>query len=127
MSSYRDLDIWRIACAVSVQIHEMTLHGLPRFEMYEQGSQIRRSSKSNCSNIVEGYGRRRYKKEFIRFLTFALASCDETASHLELLHETGSLQDQNSYEDLRAKLGELGRKLNRFLQSVEAGHRTPSP
>jgi len=41
---------------------------LPKFEMYEEGSQIRRSAKSVAANIVEGYGRRRYKQEFIRFL-----------------------------------------------------------
>jgi len=40
---------------------------LPRFELYETGSQIRRSSKSIRSNIVEGYGRRRYKFDYIRF------------------------------------------------------------
>jgi len=51
---------------------------LPKFEMYEEGSQIRRSSKSVKSNLVEGYGRRIYKNEYIRFITFALASNDET-------------------------------------------------
>ena len=42
---------------------------LPKFEMFEEGSQIRRSSKSVRSNIVEGYGKRHYKNDFIRFLT----------------------------------------------------------
>ncbi len=69
----------------------MSLSELPRFELYEEGSQIRRSSKSVVANIVEGYGRRRYKSEYIRFLIFALASCDETREHLEILRETGSL------------------------------------
>jgi len=55
---------------------------LPKFEMYEEGSQIRRSSKSVSNNIVEGFGRRKYKQEFIRFLTFSLGSCDETIEHL---------------------------------------------
>jgi len=32
---------------------------------------------SNGPNIVEGYGRRRYKQEFIRFLTYSLALHDE--------------------------------------------------
>ena len=36
----------------------MTLDNLPKFEMYEEGSQIRRSSKAVASNIVEGFGRR---------------------------------------------------------------------
>jgi four helix bundle protein len=86
--SYRNLEIWKLACEASVDIHKMTLTKLPKFELYEHGSQIRRSSKSVRANIVEGYGRRDYKQEFIRFITFSLASCDETTDHLECLFET---------------------------------------
>jgi four helix bundle protein len=50
---------------------------LPKFELYETGSQIRRSMKSVKANIVEGYGRRYYKNDFIRFIIYALASTDE--------------------------------------------------
>ena len=102
----------------------MTLQNLPKFEMYEEGSQIRRSAKSICANIVEGYGRRRYKQEFIRFLVFAHSSCDETIDHLEMLFETGSLTNEVMYDDLRAQLDLLGRKLNVFIESVERSHRT---
>jgi four helix bundle protein len=59
--------------------------------MFEEGSQVRRSSKSIVSNIVEGFGRRRYKNEFVKFLTYAVASCDETKIHLQMLYETKSL------------------------------------
>jgi len=52
--------------------------GLPQFEMYEEGSQLRRSSKSVTANIVEGYGRRKYKAELLKFMIYAHASCDET-------------------------------------------------
>jgi four helix bundle protein len=119
--SYRDLEIWQLACEVSVRIHRMTLELLPKFEIYEEGSQIRRSSKSIRSNIVEGYGRRRYKLDYVRFLTYALASCCETTDHLETL-KTGSLRDESVFNELSATLDQLGRKLNRFLQSVEAHH-----
>ncbi|HAG16724.1 MAG TPA: hypothetical protein DCG69_09455 [Bacteroidales bacterium] len=71
----------------------MTLTELPKFEMFEVGSQIRRSSKSVRSNIVEGYGRRRYVMEYIRFLTFSIATNDETIGHLETLFETESLKN----------------------------------
>ena len=70
-----------------IDIHKMTLHKLPKFEMFEEGSQIRKSMKSVKSNIVEGYGRRRYKQEIIRFLSYAIASNDETMDHLEKLFE----------------------------------------
>jgi four helix bundle protein len=121
--SYRNLDIWQLARTLSIDIHRMTITDLPKFEMFEEASQIRRSVKSVRSNIVEGYGRRRYKQEFIRFLTFALASNDETTDHLEMLFETKSLKNEGLFADLHQRLDTLGRKLNNFRQSVEARHR----
>ena len=120
--SYRDLEIWKLAKEGAIGVHRMTVQELPKFEMYEEGSQIRRSVKSIRSNIVEGYGRRRYKQEFIRFLVFAHASCDETIDHLEGLFETGSLTNEVTYRDLRAQLDLLGRKLNVFIEGVEREH-----
>ena len=122
--SYRDLEIWKLARQVAISIHRMTLQELPKFETYEEASQIRRSAKSIRANIVEGYGRRRYKQEFIRFLVFAHASCDETIDHLETLFETGSLKNESIYHDLSAQLDLLGRKLNAFIEGVERDHRT---
>ena len=120
--SYKNLEIWQIARTLVVDIHKMTLNKLPKFEMNEEGSQIRRSIKSVKSTIVEGYGRRRYKQEFIKFLTYAIASNDETVDHLETLFETESLKDQKLFEDLNERLDMLGRKLNLFTKSVEKGH-----
>jgi len=122
--SYRDLEIWKLAREVAIAVHRMTLQDLPKFEMYEEASQIRRSAKSISANIVEGYGRRRYKQEFIRFLVFAHASCDEIIDHLEMLFETGSLTNKVLYRDLSSQLDLLGRKLNVFIESVEHSHRT---
>src|SRR3954468_21752117 len=105
---YRDLEIWKLARQAAIAVHRMTLQGLPKFEMYEEGSQIRRSMKSIRSNIVEGYGRRRYKQDFIRFLTFALASSDETIDHLETIFESESLTNKRLYDDLHERLDSLG-------------------
>jgi four helix bundle protein len=120
--SYRDLEIWQMARELVVPVHKMTLEKLPKFEMYEEGSQIRRSSKSISSNIVEGYGRSRYRNEYIKFLTYALASCDETRDHLEMIYETGSLTDKTLYEDIHKRYDILGRMINNFRQSVIVGH-----
>ena len=120
--SYKKLEIWQLARELVIDIHEMTLTKLPKFEMFEEGSQIRRSSKSVKSTIVEGYGRRRYKQEFIRFLTYSLGSSDETTDHLETLYETKSLKDESLYNNLHEKSQILGKKLNLFVQSVEKGH-----
>ena len=120
--SYRNQEIWGLARDLTIEIHKMTLNKLPKCEMYEEGSQIRRSAKSVRSNIVEGYGRRRYKQDYIRFLTYALASCDETTDHLETIFETESLTDGDLYHALHAKLQTLGKKLNLFRQAVEKQH-----
>jgi len=120
--SYKNLEIWKLAREVVIDIHKMTLEKLPKFEIYEEGNQIRKSSKSVKSTIVEGYGRRRYKQEFIRYLHFAIASNDETIDHLETLFETGSLVDKEIYDSIHDKLEILGKKLNLFIQSVEKGH-----
>lgn len=122
--SYRKLEIWQEARELVIDIHKMTLSKLPQFELYEDGSQIRRSIKSAKSTIVEGYGRRRYKQDFLRFLIYSLASCDETTDHLETLYETESLKDEVLYKNLHERLQILGKKINRFIQSVEAEHGT---
>ena len=120
--SYKKLEIWQLAHELVIDIHFMTLNKLPKFEMFEEGAQIRKSIKSVKSTIVEGYGRRRYKQEFIRFLTYALGSNDETIDHLETLFETGSLTDRSLYEELHQRTDILGKKINLFIQSVQKNH-----
>lgn len=120
--SYKKLEIWQLARELVIDIHKMTLTKLPKFEMFEEGSQIRKSSKSVRSTIVEGYGRLRYKQEFIRFLTYAIASNDETVDHLETLYEIKSLSDEHLYQSLHNRSDLLGKKLNLFIQSVGKGH-----
>jgi len=121
--SYKDLDIYRLSHRLAVEIHQASLK-LPKFEMYEEGSQLRRAAKSIPSNIVEGFGRRRYKNDFLKFLIYALASCDETREHLEILFETNSLVDRESRKYFLSKYDELGRKINNFIKAVDSGHMT---
>jgi four helix bundle protein len=102
----------------------MTLQDLPKFEMFETGNQIRRSIKSVKSNIVEGYGRKKYQKEFMHFLIISLASNCETIDHLETLYLTKSLKDKEKFFILMEKLDKLGRKLNLFIQTVKYNHLT---
>ena len=116
--SYKDLEVWYIANRIVIEIHRMTIEDLPKFEMYEVGSQIRRSSKSIKSNIVEGYGRRKYQKDYLRFLIFALGSVLETNDHLETLHLSRSLKDVTLFKALTEDLDHLGRKLNRLIQRI---------
>lgn len=121
MKSYKDLEIYKMAYDYALQIHKMSMK-LPKYELYEQGSQIRRSSKSIKDNIAEGYGRRRYKSEFIRFLIFAHSSCDETISQLNMISDVHFPDDP--LDDLLKKYDKLGRKLNSFIQYVEENWQT---
>src|SRR4030095_5790232 len=118
MKSYRDLHIYAESKRLAIEVHKMTL-SLPKFEMYEEGSQIRRSSKSVTSMIVEGYGRRRYKSDFIKYLVFAHAECDETIVHLDFLFETESLKEKTVFDSLKNQYGSLSKRINIYIQWVQ--------
>ncbi len=121
MSSYKDLDIYKIAYKQAIEVHHISLK-LPKFELFEQGSQVRRSSKSIKDTIAEGYGRKRYKAEFIKFLTYAQASCNETTSQLTMISEI--YFEENPLCELIDKFEVLGSKINKFIQYVENNWKT---
>lgn len=121
MSSFRDLEIYQLAFDYAIEAHHLSLK-LPDFEKYEQGSQLRRSTKRIKDTIAEGYGRRRYKPEFIRYLIFAQASGDEACSQLETLEKLYG--HELSFKDMLDKYEQLGRKINKYIQYVEKNWRT---
>ena len=116
MSSYKDLEIYRIAFDLSIRIHKASMK-LPPFELYEQGSQIRRSSKGIKDAIVEGYGRKRYKYDYIKFLTYAIASCDETLNHV--LSIKTLYPDLTEFDEFENGYKKLGKMINSYIQYVE--------
>ncbi|WP_029035410.1 four helix bundle protein [Salinimicrobium terrae] len=120
MKSYKDLDIYNLAFTYAVEVHKASLK-MPKFELFEQGSQVRRSSKSIKDNIVEGYGRRKYKQDFIKFLIFSHASLLECISQLEMIDE---LYEIPEIEELRKKYDLLGGKIYSFIQYVEKNWKT---
>lgn len=75
--------------------------------------------------IVEGYARGRYKSDFIKYLVYSQSECDETIVHLEFLFETGSLTDQNKFDDLSNQYSVLSKKINKFTQWVEDNWNEP--
>jgi four helix bundle protein len=118
MRSYKDLEIYKESKRLAIDVHKLSLL-LPKFELYEEGSQIRRSSKSVTSAIVEGYGRRRYKADFIKFLIYAQSECDETLLHLDFLFETESVKEVAKYNELKQDYEALSKRINKFIQWVE--------
>lgn len=96
---YKKLEVYQAAHGLAVEVHRMSLN-LPKYEMYEQGSRIRRSSKSVPAQIVEGFGLRKHKNELLLYLNRTYASAEET-------------------------IEQLCGKLFRFIQSVAEGHERP--
>jgi len=124
--SYKNLEIYQISKEMVLVIHSITIHELPQFEVYETGNQIRRSSKSVKSNIVEGYGRRKSSREYIHFLTIAHASLDETKDHLETLYLTKSLKNKEIYDEINELCDKLGRKLYLYIEAVKRNYKSGS-
>ncbi|MBX2943863.1 MAG: four helix bundle protein [Cyclobacteriaceae bacterium] len=118
MKSYRDLEIYTESKRLAILVHNISLK-LPKFELYEEGSQVRRSSKSAASAIVEGFSRRRYKADYIKHLIYAQAECDETILHLNFLFETESWKDEVQYKILISDYDTLSKRINKFTQWVE--------
>ena len=118
---YRGLRVYQLAHELRVEVHRLSFR-LPKFELHETGGQWRRASKSISANLVEGYGRRFYKAGYVKFLTYDLASCDETNEWLCYIRDC--------HEDLAVAALELltrteavGRRLNRFREAVILHHR----
>jgi four helix bundle protein len=78
---------------------------------------LKHLEKSIKNNIVEGYGRKRYKQEFIRFLVFAHASCDEADLQLTMIDEI--YFESKGLTDLISEYEILGRKIYKFMEYVE--------
>ncbi len=117
MKSYRDLEIYKISYDLAVKVHYASLK-LPQYEMSEEGSQMRRSSKGIPGCIAEGYGRRRYKAEFVRYLIFAHSSCDETTYHLNMIKDT-HLDMADKFQSFIKPYEELGSKIQKFIEYVD--------
>ena len=122
---HKRLQIYQQAHQLAVEIHAMTFQ-LPSFERFEEGSQIRRSSKSVVSNIVEGYALRKYKNEFVHYLFRSYGSCEETLEHLELLFQTKSSTDQTLFTHLHKSTNNLCGKILRYIQAVDQNFEMPS-
>ena len=120
MKSYRDLNIYNDAFEMAIKTHRLSFK-MPKYELYELGSQIRRSAQSIRSNIIEGYGRKIYKNEFIKFLTYAYSSCLETQSHIEMMDVLYNLDEDKVFFK---KYDDLGKQIFAFIEYVRKNWKT---
>jgi len=119
---HEKLEIYRLAHALAVRAHRLSLR-LPRYELYGQASQIRRASKSVSAQIVEGHALRSYKADYVRYLSRAYGSAEETIEHLRFVLETGSAD--GAVDDCAQLIEEyvvLTRKLFNYMRGVRQQH-----
>ncbi|HPG32446.1 MAG TPA: four helix bundle protein [Lentimicrobium sp.] len=98
IDSYRDLRVYQSAISASMKIFEIT-KTFPKEELYSMTDQMRRSSRSVCTNIGEAWRRRRYKAAFIAKLNDSETEATETQIWLELALLSGYIT-----EDFRSEL-----------------------
>ena len=82
MSNEDELDVWRLAMDLAVEVHRLSAK-LPRQERMGLADQMRRSASSVPANIAEGNARHHHR-EYLHFLSIAQGSMAELRSHLEL-------------------------------------------
>jgi len=120
--SVRDLKVYRKAFEAAMEIYELT-KDFPKDETYSLIDQIRRSSRSVCSNLSEGWRKRRYKAVFINKLTDCGQEAAETQTWLEFSlrcryidAETFHKLDE-IYEHIFAMLNSMEKKADSFCNS----------
>lgn len=91
VNSIYDMDVFKLAYRMSLELHKLS----KSFDKTEQyggiADQMRRSSKSICANIVEGFGKNTSIPDFRRFISVAQGSAKETELWLMYAHDLGEL------------------------------------
>ena len=109
INSFRDLILFQKAYSISMEIFFLT-KSFAKEEKYSLTDQIRRSSRSICSNISEAWAKRIYIKMFINKLSDSLGEEYETETWLQYSKDCGYINEStfsnlmNKYEEIRKML-----------------------
>ena len=109
----KDLIVYKKAFALAMEIFEMT-KSFPKEEKYSLIDQIRRSSRSVCANLGEGYRKRRYVAHFVAKTTDSDMENTETQVWLDFSFACKYITDE-IYNDKQAKSEEVGRLLQDMI------------
>ena len=107
--SFKDLKVYKMAFSLAMEIFEIT-KDFPKEEKYSLTDQIRRSSRSVCSNIAEGYRKRRYPKHFTSKMTDADGEASETSTWIDFAFSCKYI-GKDIQESLNKKYDEVGKML----------------
>ena len=116
-SSFRDLTVYKKAFALAMDIFRETKK-FPDEEKYGLTSQIRRSSRSVCSNVGEGYRKRKYEAHFVSKATDADMENSETQVWLDFALASEYIM-KDKYENYLTRSEEIGRLLNHMIENPE--------
>jgi four helix bundle protein len=115
LKSFRDLKVYQKLKALHIEIHTDSL-GFPKFELYELGSQIRRSSNSAPAQLAEGWGSR-HTNIYIEAINRAMGEVRETQHHIDVAKDKRYVTEQR-FNDLDARYDECGRMLEGLHQAL---------
>ena len=116
-SAFEDLEVFRRAYAVSLEIHRASL-GFPAVEQRGLADQLRRASKSICANLAEGWGRRGIAPaDSRRFVAMAIGSADEMRVWLRYGHDLGHV-DEATWRRWREEYAAISRMLQGLRRAL---------
>ena len=117
IKSFRELTVYQKAFEQAMRIYELTKR-FPIEERYSLTDQMRRASRSVCTNIGEAWRKRRYVAYFVSKLTDADAEATETMIWLDFSLSCGYL-DTKVHTDLSNAYDEIGKMLGSMISTPE--------
>jgi four helix bundle protein len=124
IKSAKDLIVYEKAYALAMQIFEMSKR-FPPEERYSLTDQIRRSSRSVCTNLREAWAKRRYEAHFVNKLTDADGENGETETWLDFAHDCGYLS-KNDHAVFLEKRREIGAIIGSMINNPSSFVLRPS-
>lgn len=115
LSSFRDLRVYQDLKQLHLEVHDESM-GFPSLELYELGSQVRRSSNSAPANLAEGWGSR-HTNIYIECINRALGELRETQHHLNVAWDKGYLSEKR-FRELDDRYDVSGRMLEKLHQAL---------
>ena len=118
--SYKDLRVYQNGMTAAMEIFELT-RGFPPEEKYSMVDQMRRSSRSVCTNIAEAWRKRRYRAAFIAKLSDAESEVCETQVWIEFavgckyLDALRAEKLTDTYEQIIGQLVRMIEESNKWL------------
>jgi len=113
--SHLELDVYRLAFEAAMKVFELSRR-FPTEERYSLTDQIRRSSRSVCSNLAEGWRKRRYAAAFVSKLNDAEGEAAETQTWIQFAVKCGYL-DSPVAKELYATYDQIIGKLVAMIRN----------